>query len=77
MSWSVSLGSGSESMTDEKLYTIYMRDKDSSYITTCDIDLNSYPQLKIIKKDQIFTVEGEIHKVDSLKIDLIHCKLFF
>lgn len=77
VSWSVYLGSGSTSLSDKNLYTIFMSDEDRNSIITCDIDLNSYPQLKVIRDDQAFIVEGEIYEVDSLSIDLVNCKLLF
>lgn len=77
VSWPVQLGSGSESISDKNLYSVYLTDRDSGTIVICDIDLNNYPQLKIMKNDQTFTVDGEIDKVDSLLIKLINCKLSF
>lgn len=77
VSWLVYLGAGSTSVSNKNLYTITLRDKGSNIFIVCDIDLNNYPQLKIIKRDQMFTVEGEIKNVDPLWINLINCKLSF
>lgn len=77
ISWSVHLEGGNTSAINKNLYTIFLRDKNLYPLIICNIDLTNYPQLKIIKKDQDFIVEGEIDNVDLSNIDLINCKLSF
>jgi hypothetical protein len=43
----------------------------------CDVDPNEYPILRVIKKNQLFTVQGEIESVSSGTIILKNCQLFF
>jgi hypothetical protein len=43
----------------------------------CDIELDKYPQFKIINKNELFTVKGEIESVEGGTITLKNCKFKF
>lgn len=77
VSWPVYLVGGYTNANNSNLYTIQLQDKSLGPIITCDVDLASYPQLKIIKKGEVFTIGGEIVSVDSLGIGLNNCNLYF
>ncbi len=74
VSWKVNLSYGFHQRSGE--LNLGMRDKEHNSVY-CNIDDALYPELKIIKSDQEFIVEGEITEAHLGGITLKNCRLFF
>lgn len=74
VSWTVNLQSGTIH-SDGNFYLI-MSYK-GRHLVSCEIDPGQYPILRVIKKTQLFTVEGEIEEVALLEIKLKNCRFLF
>lgn len=74
--WTVVLSSIFSLPTGDKYIITRIKDTMSPTIT-CPIDIEDYPQLKVIKNDQPFIIEGTIASVILGNIYLKNCRLFF
>ncbi|MBI5358235.1 hypothetical protein HZB69_01225 [Candidatus Amesbacteria bacterium] len=74
VTWRVSLNGGFES---NGKYTLLMRYDGGDPWVWCDIMLDEYPELKIVNKNQKFTVMGKIKSIRGYDINLNTCKIAF
>jgi hypothetical protein len=74
--WIVTLSNG-QALEEMNNYLILMTSNDSSPLVTCIVNINDYPQLKILDSNVKFTVEGNIEKLDLIGISLQNCKFDF
>jgi hypothetical protein len=73
--WEVELSSSFNA--NGKQYIILNSQEHGGLSIVCPIDIEKYPQLKILKKGHPFIVEGIIVSVDIGKINLDSCHLYF
>jgi hypothetical protein len=77
VSWKVSLH-GATTLSDGKLQLYMHPSKKLPFPSVkCTVNPEQYPVLRVIKKTQTFTVEGEIQQVKLTEINLKNCRLFF
>ena len=77
VSWKVTLEGGTTLSDGESYLLMLYEGKSLSPLVTCSLDPNKYPILRVTKKTQLFTVEGEIEEVTLSEIRLKNCRLFF
>jgi len=66
---------GGHQFPNDKLLQLSMYWEMHLYWIYCSVDPEQYPQLKIMKSDNEFTVEGEIQKIEYHDITLTNCRL--
>lgn len=77
VSWKVNLA-GASTQRDGKLYLVMFPPERLPFTSiACTVDPDQYPILRVIKKDQTFTIEGEIEEARSSSIELKNCRFFF
>lgn len=75
VSWKVNLRSTFEVLG--KHYLILHHENSSYGSIVCEADISNYPQLRIMKEGDTFTIDGTISKVDSYTVNLTDCSFHF
>ena len=61
----------------DKFHIITKIPGEGYFSIVCPIDIDKYPQIKILKPNQQFTIDGTIVSVDACSVTLDNCQLFF
>jgi hypothetical protein len=72
--WKVVLGSSF--LVDNEQYITMHSPKHIFPPIVCQINIEKYPQLKIMKKGHEFTIEGTIASVERMGINLNNCRFY-
>ena len=75
VAWEVNLQYTTQISKGNQLLIMFHKGKPPS--VSCVVDVGHYPELKIIKQDQDFIIEGEIKSAREAGIELTNCRFRF
>jgi len=75
VSWEVTLRSAFFNRVNGEPYVIMVHER--NYQIVCSVDLEQYPELRVMKEGHQFRIEGEIASVGRLGIRLRNCRFHF
>jgi hypothetical protein len=73
--WKVNLETA-RPLAEGKLHLMLLNRGEYPWVI-CEVESKRYPELGIIKKNTLFTIQGEIESVDEGTIHLKDCQLYF